>query len=139
MPELEWGPREPACDAQALAVASWLQERMPDHTVLLFGSRARGDHGPHSDIDIVVLGAPPFTMAEAIWSGMRAMARRLYGPGVDTNLVPYTWDQFLAARDSPSHLAGAVQRDGLNPDGKHVQPMPQNNPWPGIQERLRTA
>ena len=139
MPVLEWGPREPACDVQALTIADWLQQRMPDHTVLLFGSRARGDHSPHSDIDLVVLGDFPITMAEPIRSGMQDVARRLYGPGVDANCLPYSWDAFLAARDSPSHLAGAVQRDGLNPDGRHVQPMPQNNPWPGIQERLRTA
>lgn len=32
--------------------------------VLLFGSRARGDHRPDSDVDLIVLLEPPFILAE---------------------------------------------------------------------------
>lgn len=134
-PELEWGPREPACDARALEVAGWLQARLPNHTVLLFGSRARGDYKPHSDIDLIVLGEDN----SSTWpQGLHSQAARL-GLDVDVMSLPYDWEKFLANRDSPSHLAGAVQRDGLNPDGRHLKPMAQNNPWPGIQASLKVA
>lgn len=32
--------------------------------VMLFGSRARGDHRPDSDVDLLVLLDPPFSLAQ---------------------------------------------------------------------------
>jgi predicted nucleotidyltransferase len=41
-----------------------IQERVPDATVVLFGSRARGDSAPDSDYDLLVLTDAPLTSAE---------------------------------------------------------------------------
>ena len=42
-------------DAIGLAVARAAQEAAPHATVILFGSRARGDHRPDSDVDLMVI------------------------------------------------------------------------------------
>ena len=139
MSRLEWGEHETACDPRALEVADWLQRQLPSHTVLLFGSHARGDWHELSDIDLAVLGESRVELTDAVHSGLSELTYRLYGPEVGHNWFPWEWNTFLTARDSPSHLAGAVQRDGLNPEGRHLKPIPQNNPWPGIQEYLRNA
>ena len=139
MSSLEWGAHETACDPRALEVADWLQRQLPDYTVLLFGSRARGDWHELSDIDLMILGDPRAQLTSTVHAELRELTHRLYGPEVNHNWFPWDWSAFLTARDSPAHLAGSVQRDGLNPEGRHLKSMVQNNPWPGIQEYLKTA
>ncbi len=52
-------------DRQAVeAAAGILKERFPVDSVILFGSKARGDDGPESDIDLVVLTSRPVDAAE---------------------------------------------------------------------------
>ena len=53
--------------------------------VVLFGSRARGTNGPHSDIDLAVEGCPDFSALEArlqddLWSLLRIDIVNLDGP-----------------------------------------------------------
>ena len=47
-----------------LACKSIIQEHLPDATVVLFGSRARGAATPESDYDLLVLTAAKLTAAE---------------------------------------------------------------------------
>jgi predicted nucleotidyltransferase len=47
--------RPPADLERALVMKGWIQEVEPGATVILFGSRARGDAREHSDWDFVVL------------------------------------------------------------------------------------
>ena len=44
---------------EAVAAARVLLDRFGAHSVLLFGSVARGDGRPGSDIDLLVAGVPP--------------------------------------------------------------------------------
>ena len=46
------------------AAARILRERFPVERVVLFGSKARGDDDPESDIDLLVLTSRPVTSAE---------------------------------------------------------------------------
>lgn len=48
-------PKDKAPDAIALAAAQAAQTAVAPDTVILFGSRARGDHRPDSDIDLLVI------------------------------------------------------------------------------------
>ncbi len=47
-----------------LACKRIIQEHVPDATVVLFGSRARGDVAPDSDYDLLVVTPAPLTSAE---------------------------------------------------------------------------
>lgn len=42
-------------DPFGLKIAAAAQANDPDATVILFGSRARGDHRPDSDVDLLVV------------------------------------------------------------------------------------
>jgi len=68
-------------DPRTRAVADWLAERLARHPavrrVILFGSRARGDHRERSDIDLAI-----------------------DAPGAD----PVTWDELLALVDEAPTL-----------------------------------
>ena len=48
-------PQQGNPDAIGLAVAKVAQDAVAPDTVILFGSRARGDHRPDSDIDLMVV------------------------------------------------------------------------------------
>lgn len=52
-------------DRQAVeAAARILRERFPVAALVLFGSKARGDDTPESDIDLLVLTSRPLSFAE---------------------------------------------------------------------------
>ena len=48
-------PKGKAPDAIGLAAAQAAQTAVAPDTVILFGSRARGDHRPDSDVDLLVI------------------------------------------------------------------------------------
>ncbi len=126
-------------DARALAVAAALQARLPDAQVLLFGSRARGGWKADSDIDLAVIGAERRTV-DAACRQVHDRIDGLYADGCpDISTHPFTRVDFNALRTSLPHIAGQVQRHGLTPAGVHLPPMDQNNPWPGIQVRLKAC
>ena len=45
--------RENKADSEALRLAELVQEAVKPDTVILSGSRARGDHRPESDMDLM--------------------------------------------------------------------------------------
>ncbi len=128
-----------APDPRALAVAAALQEMLPDTRVLLFGSRARGGWRANSDIDLAVIGAERRTV-DAACQQVYERVDGLYEdwcPDISTHT--FTTAEFDALRTSLPHMAGQVQRYGLTPEGEHLPAMAQNNPWPGIQVRLKAC
>lgn len=47
------------------AAAAVLRQRLPMEQIILFGSKARGEDDPESDIDLLILTQRPLTRAEA--------------------------------------------------------------------------
>ena len=50
--------------AAVLEAARTLAQHLPVERVVLYGSKARGDDGPDSDIDLLILTSRPLDMAE---------------------------------------------------------------------------
>jgi hypothetical protein len=95
------GPYRSADAAIADAVGRLVAQLDPDE-VWLFGSRARGDHGPHSNIDLLVVlpdGLPPESYT------LRAGRRPLLGGGAPVDVFPVARHAFDA---DPSALGGFV-------------------------------
>lgn len=136
-------------DPIGLAVARAAQEASPDATVILFGSRARGDHRPGSDVDLLVvwddtLPRPaPRSEAEAK-AARREFVQRLGNVGLDN--ISMTRRQLGYCRRARNHIAAQALRDGVImndddfsdlcdedfDDGYHVG-------WPDIRQRLINA
>ena len=130
--------------ALALATAEAIQAEMPEETVILFGSRARGDHRPDSDIDLLILHDPekPWAGAEARNLGSNYLKDQ--GKRGAVNAFGMTRERFHYARTASNHLAATVLKQGIimSSERLNYEPdYPENEPrnWADIKERLQAA
>ncbi|MEN6302328.1 MAG: nucleotidyltransferase domain-containing protein [Armatimonadia bacterium] len=76
--------------------------------IILFGSQARGDAGPDSDVDLLII-APS---SEPRLHRARAVLRALRGIGVPKDVVWYTQDEVDEWRNVRSHFVNRALREG---------------------------
>ena len=130
-------------DPKACAVARAVGEAVHPDQVILFGSRARGDFTPDSDIDLLIItGSDP--VSQQTYQRTSAVAYRkveeLYGDSIDVDLVRMSEGAFRDGRRARNHVAGQAVRDGFDANGDKVtydNPEPTN--WPDIQQRMANA
>lgn len=80
----------------------------PDR-IIMFGSAARGEMGPHSDIDLLVIKKgvrKPRDVAAKIYM-------QLYGVGRAVDIIVVTPEQVEKYRDSPYLVIYPATRDGV--------------------------
>ncbi|MBI5362666.1 MAG: nucleotidyltransferase domain-containing protein [Planctomycetes bacterium] len=78
--------------------------------VVLFGSRARGDHRPDSDVDLLVLLEPPFSLAEDQDRTIHALYPLQLESDVLLHPLPVDSEDFESQRLA---LYREVRRDGV--------------------------
>lgn len=92
-------------------VETIVREVSPE-TIILFGSRARGDARTDSDVDLLVVETEPFTPQR----GRRKEAARLYmalrGLAVSKDILLYSRDEFDRWKSSLNHVVGRAHREG---------------------------
>ncbi len=138
-------------DPKAVAVARAVQDSVPEDTVIvLFGSRARGDHNRLSDIDLMVLqpdgnASNPDAMA-ATCRAANALAEKEYGHTVTVDILHLDHPRFRRGRCAVNHVAYDITRDGIPMtriphDAINSDDFDDGYPdnWPDISERLRDA
>ena len=77
-------------------------------TIILFGSAARGDMGPNSDLDLLVITRGPVQrghLTEAIY-------QRLHGFGEAVDVVVITPEDVERYKDSPALVIKPALREG---------------------------
>ena len=128
----------------ALAAAQAAQEAVAPDTVILFGSRARGDHRPDSDIDLLVIHHEDRSWT--VPAAQRAGYTRLKptAPHTEVNAIGITRERFHYSRRAKNHVAAQALRDGVIMNGENLdypaeemEDEPAN--WPDIKERLQAA
>jgi hypothetical protein len=106
MPRVTKTPALAADDRRTIEeIAVALRSRWPVEALILYGSKARGDDTPESDIDLLVLTARPLAPEEI--GGMRALVRRI-------GLAHGTWPE-LYIRTSEEWWHGVYQAVPLAP------------------------
>ena len=133
-----------APDKIGLAAARAAQQAAGDSTVILFGSRARGDHKPESDVDLLLV-----YRGEPIAAYCRAnQAIRNYfkqnPPWLRVSLLTISRQEFEYCRRAPNHVAAQALRDGIVMSGErfdqsdaYADQYPAS--WPDVKERIITA
>lgn len=92
-------------------VQTIINEVAPE-TIILFGSRARGDARADSDVDLLVVETEPFSPQRS----RRKEAARLYmalrGMAVSKDILLYSRDEFERWKNSLNHIVGRAHREG---------------------------
>jgi len=89
-----------------------ISERLPLHQMILFGSRARGDGGPDSDMDVlVVLDGPADKRARDIVSDCAWEAG--LEQGIVVVPIPVSRDDWENGPERYSLLAEAIRSEGV--------------------------
>lgn len=86
---------------------------LPNARVLLFGSRARGAPGEHSDYDLLVILPQSITRNERLsWSGIlhRAILKAIHAP---VDLLLYSEEEIREKKELPGHIVRTAIREGL--------------------------
>ena len=132
-----------AADPRACAVARAVEKAVHPDRVILFGSRARGDFRPDSDIDLLIVTGPGPVDRRAYQRTSAAAHHKveeLYDEPMGVDLVHLSEDAFHDGRRARNHVAGQAVRDGFDANGDKVNydnPAPTN--WPDIRQRIANA
>lgn len=130
-------------DPRACLVAQAVYRSIQPEDVIVFGSRARGDFRPDSDIDLLVLTSQELSReayTQATQAAFQAVDE-LYVPPVNVEVVDMSLAQFHYARCAPNHVAGQAAHEGVTMSGKPpcFPSAPKPDPWPDIEQRLRAT
>ena len=123
-------------DAHACRVARAVQQVEGVEQVILFGSRARGDYGVDSDIDLLVVHAPDPDITAACRHAAERSMRDEYDDCVGVDIVPLAPDHFDFMQHGVNHVAAHAARDGITPMGhRYHPPSPPSEPGPSERHR----
>ncbi len=102
-------------DPAALAVAEIVRETLNVPAVLLFGSRARGDYRPDSDIDIMVplAGCRDEMEIRKLNASLQGLAAGHYHQSVSIGVVPLHPGRIRRMKHSVNDLTARACREGL--------------------------
>ncbi len=80
--------------------------------IILFGSRARGDHRPDSDVDLIVVEAEPFGEDRSKHVECARVDEALSGQAVPVDVLVYSLADVEYWRDSLNHVLARALREG---------------------------
>jgi predicted nucleotidyltransferase len=80
--------------------------------IILFGSRARGDARPDSDIDLLVIEREPFGPGRSRIKEAARLYRALGDLPAPKDLLVYSRDEVAVRRSAPSHVVARACREG---------------------------
>lgn len=80
--------------------------------VILFGSQARREAGPHSDVDLLIIQSEPFGPDHSRITEMTKVWRSLAKFGVPTDIVLYSRDEVDTWQGSRNHVTTRALQEG---------------------------
>jgi predicted nucleotidyltransferase len=88
-----------------------VREANPEQ-IILFGSRARGDARPDSDVDLLIIESEPFSIQRSRRKEAGRLWMALASIDVSKDLLLYSRDEVEARKDSLNHVVGRAFREG---------------------------
>ena len=99
-------------DALLQRMTAALVEAADPEQVILFGSHARGEAGPESDIDLIVVEAEPFGPERNVRLEEARLRRALPSFDVSVDILVFSRDDVDYWRDSLNHVLARALREG---------------------------
>ena len=89
-----------------------LVQAVQPRQVLVFGSRARGEAGADSDVDLLVVEDEPFGRQRSRRAELRRIRRALASFRVPKDILVYSHAEVQHWRHSRNHIIGKAYREG---------------------------
>lgn len=93
-------------------VVERLVETAHPERIILFGSRARGETRPDSDLDLLVVEAEPFGPSRSRLKEIARLELALGAIPVATDLLLYSREEVEQLRHSKNHIIARALREG---------------------------
>lgn len=88
-------------------------------TVILFGSHARGDARPDSDVDLMIVEQQPFSALRSRRAEYSRLSMALRDFPFSKDILLFSQHEFDFWKDSPNHVVGRAKREGKVLHGGH--------------------
>ena len=135
-------PRSNCVDWRAIGVAREIHRMAEPEQTILFGSRARGDHRPDSDIDVLIIRKHSPT--EEWLDDLRDRARKVQkarlpeASGID--VICMTVDEFAGRRHLRNNLANSIAKQGAPILPQENTELPEESiDWDDVDGKLKDA
>ena len=102
----------PITDALIGEMVQAIVDEVDPEQVILFGSRARGEEGERSDVDLIVLEAEPFGPERSRHEELVRLYHALAGFPVAADVLVYSREDVDYWRDSLNHVLARALREG---------------------------
>ncbi len=102
----------PVTDAVLEQVVRSIVDAVNPEQVILFGSRARGDEQPDSDVDLVVVESEPFGKNRSRHAEISRLYEAAAGFGIAKDILVYSIEDVEYWRDSLNHVLARALREG---------------------------
>jgi predicted nucleotidyltransferase len=80
--------------------------------IVLFGSRARGDPAPDSDVDLLIVEDEPFGPDRTRWNEIQKVRSALDGFRVPKDILVFSNEEVAKWSDCPNHIVAWGMREG---------------------------
>ena len=130
-------------DTHALNIAAAVQRQLPEDSVILYGSRARGEHRPDSDVDLLIITSSGTQSVSSAGNAAGDYMKR-NPPWLEVNIVTMEMDEFQRNRRAKQHVAGQADHHGVKMSSEkldHGADYDNEYPehWPATRERLENS
>ena len=131
-------------DPEALGLARLVQEAVSPDTVILFGSRARGDHRPDSDMDLMLicLGDTAASRKKAITALSKGALQDRHNPKAE--IIAMSRDRFDYFSRAKNHVTAQALKEGVIMSSERLGYGNQYDDhysasWPDVKQKLESG
>lgn len=104
-------------EEQLRAMAAAIRAEIPDAEVRLFGSRARGEDRPDSDVDLLITAPDAWLAQQDRWAVLDRLRWQLSSPELPVDLLLFSQSQVRQRLPLRSSVVGHAYREGVRLDG----------------------
>jgi predicted nucleotidyltransferase len=100
-------------------MAAAIRQLIPAAEVRLFGSRARGEAGPESDVDLLITAPDAWLASRDRFALLADLWGAVAQPDLSVDLVLHSSSEAARRAQQPGSLVQEALRDGVLLDGRH--------------------
>ncbi len=108
----------PPIDERLAGMAAAIRQLIPAAQVRLFGSRARGEAGPESDVDLLITAPDAWLASRDRFALLADLWGAVAQPDLSVDLVLHSSSEAARRAQQPGSLVQEAFRDGVLLDGR---------------------